>query len=98
MRISSLTLGDLRYLLPDMSERMHYVLGRAYNLVGRKHGEKWTLAQFRIAVREAEMQMSGKGEPSVDEQVEELLQESDFGTAGAVIWRINSRLESSTHL
>ena len=96
VRISSLTLGDLRYLLPEMSERMHYVLGRAYGLVGRKHGDNWTLAQFRIAVREAEMQMSSKSEPSVDEQVEELLQESDFGTAGAVIWRINSRLESST--
>jgi DNA helicase HerA-like ATPase len=96
VRISFLTLGDLRYLLPEMSERMHYVLGRAYGLAGRKYGEKWTLAQFRIAVREAEMQMDGKGEPSIDEQVEGLLQESDFGTAGAVIWRINSRLEGST--
>jgi hypothetical protein len=95
VRTSSLTLGDLRCLLPEMSERMHYVLGRAYGLAGRKYGEKWTLAQFRIAVREAEMQMSGKGESSVDEQVEELLQENDFGTAGAVIWRINSRLENS---
>lgn len=95
VRISSLTLADLRYLLPEMSERMHYVLSRAYGLVGRKYGEKWTLAQFRLAVREAEMQMDGKGEPSVEEQVEELMQESDFGTAGAVIWRINSRLEHS---
>ena len=47
VRTSSLTLGDLRYLLPDLSERMHYVLGRAYNLARRKFGEKWTLAQFR---------------------------------------------------
>jgi DNA helicase HerA-like ATPase len=96
VRISSLTLGDLRYLLPEMSERMHYVLGRAYGLAGRQYGAKWTLAQFRLAVRDAERQMSGKGEPSIEEQVAELEQESDFGTAGAVIWRINSRLEGST--
>jgi DNA helicase HerA-like ATPase len=94
VRISSLTLGDLRYLLPDMSERMHYVLGRAYGLAGRKYGEKWTLAQFRLAVSEAERQMSGKSEKSPEEQYEEL-QSDDFGTAGAVIWRLNSRLETS---
>ena len=90
VRISSLTLGDLRYLLPNMSERMHYVLGKAYNLVERKFGPKWTLAQFRIAVREAEAQMSGGGEKSFEEKIED-----DYGTAGAVIWRLNSRLEHS---
>ena len=96
VRISSLTLGDLRYLLPDMSERMHYVLGRAYNLVGRKYGDKWTLAQFRLAVREAEGQMSGKDEQSIEEQAAGTGPGEDYGTAGAVIWRINSRLEGSS--
>jgi DNA helicase HerA-like ATPase len=96
VRISSLTLADLRYLLPDLSERMHYVLGRAYNLVGHKYGPKWTLAQFRLAVREAEVRMGGKGEQSVEEQIEELSQGDDLSTAGALIWRINSRLEGSS--
>jgi DNA helicase HerA-like ATPase len=95
VRISSLTLADLRYLLPELSERMHYVLGRAYNLVGHKYGPKWTLAQFRLAVREAEVRMGGKGEQSVEEQIEELSQGDDLSTAGALIWRINSRLEGS---
>jgi DNA helicase HerA-like ATPase len=95
VRISSLNLGDLRYLLPDMSERMHYVLGKAYGLVRRKFGPKWTLAQFRIAVREAEQQMSGKAQ-SVEEQAAELTKSDDYGTAGAVIWRLNSRLETSS--
>lgn len=95
VRISSLTLGDLRYLLPNMSERMHYVLGRAYNLASRKFGEKWTLAQFRIAVREAEEQMSGKPR-TPEEEAEALSQSDDYGTAAAVIWRLNSRLETST--
>lgn len=94
VRISSLTLGDLRYLLPDLSERMHYVLGRAYNLAQRKFGEKWTLAQFRIAVREAEEQMSGK-QRTPEEEAAALTQSDDYGTAGAVIWRLNSRLEHS---
>lgn len=96
VRVSSLTLGDLRYLLPDLSERMHYVLGRAYNHVGRKYGPKWTLAQFRLAVREVEGQMSGKDEQSIEEQAAELAQGEDYGTANAVIWRINSRLEGSS--
>ena len=96
VRVSSLTLGDLRYLLPDLSERMHYVLGRAYNHVGRKYGPKWTLAQFRLAVREVEGQMSGKDAQSVEEQAAELAQGEDYGTASAVIWRINSRLEGSS--
>jgi DNA helicase HerA-like ATPase len=95
VRISSLTLADLRYLLPNMSERMHYVLGKAYNLAGRKHGEKWTLAQLRLAVREAELEISGKGEQTAEEQMEERTKGDDYGTAGAVIWRINSRLGSS---
>jgi DNA helicase HerA-like ATPase len=95
VRISSLTLADLRYLLPNMSERMHYVLGKAYNLVGRKYGEKWTLAQLRIAVRDAEKEISGKVEQAVEEQIEEREKGDDYGTAGAVIWRINSRLGSS---
>jgi uncharacterized protein len=94
VRISSLTLGDLRYLLPDLSERMHYVLGRAYNLAHRKFGEKWTLAQFRLAVREAEEQMSGK-QRTPEEEAAALSQSDDYGTAGAVIWRLNSRLEHS---
>ena len=92
--ISSLTLGDLRYLLPDMTERMHYVLGRAFGLVSRKYGPKWTLAQFRLAVREAEGQISGKSEENPEAQLREL-QGDDFGTAGAIIWRLNSRLEGS---
>ncbi len=95
VRINSLTLGDLRYLLPDMSERMHYVLGKAYGLVQRKFGEKWTLAQFRIAVREAEDEMSGRSR-SPEEEADALSQSDDYGTAGAVIWRLNSRLETSS--
>ena len=93
VRISSLTLGDLRYLLPDLSERMHYVLSKGYNRVDRLFGPKWTLAQLRIAVREAEEEMSG-GPKSPEEEADTLARD-DYGTATALIWRLNSRLESS---
>ena len=51
VRISSLTLGDLRYLLPDMSERMHYVLGRAYGLVRASSAKsgRWPSSVSRCA-------------------------------------------------
>ncbi|MGC9349492.1 MAG: ATP-binding protein [Anaerolineae bacterium] len=94
VRINSLTLGDLRYLLPNLSERMHYVLGKAYGLVQREFGHNWTLAQFRIAVRKAEEEMSGKSR-TPEEEAEALSQSDDYGTAGAVIWRLDSRLGSS---
>jgi DNA helicase HerA-like ATPase len=96
VRVSSLTLGDLRYLLPDMSERMHYVLGQAHDQVGRSDRDKWTKEQLCLAVREAERQMSGKQTQSIAEQAEELAQDDDYGTAGAVIWRIRSSLGSSS--
>jgi DNA helicase HerA-like ATPase len=95
VRISSLTLGDLRYLLPNLSERMHYLLGKAYRLVFRKFGEKWTLEQFFFAVREAEQEMSGSPK-TLEEEAEELILEDDYGTVGALIWRLNSRLKWST--
>ena len=94
VRVSSLTLGDIRYLLPNLSERMHYVLGRAYGLVVLRHGPNWTVAHLMLAVREAEKQMSGKGDQSGEES-DGPSQSDDYGTAGALIWRIHSRLEGS---
>ncbi|MGC9469041.1 MAG: ATP-binding protein [Anaerolineae bacterium] len=94
IRISSLSIGDVRYLLPDLSERMHYVLGRAYKQVPRKFGEKWTLAHLQIAVRQAEEEISGK-QRSPEEEAEALSQGDDYGTATAINWRLSSRLGSS---
>lgn len=84
--ISTLTLGDLRYLLPNLSERMHYLLGKSYRRVHRDFGSNWTLAQFLVSVRNAEKEISGK------EQDEEA---DDYGTASALIWRLDSRLKGS---
>ncbi|OGO06629.1 MAG: hypothetical protein A2Y73_06940 [Chloroflexi bacterium RBG_13_56_8] len=88
VRVSSLTLGDLRYLLPNLSEKMHYALGHAYNQVRRAYGDKWTRAQLRVAIRQGEADQPVT-DPFADDELEE------DPTVGALIWRVNSVLESA---
>ena len=88
VRVSSLTLGDLRYLLPGLSEKMHYDLGRAHRRVRKNHGDRWTRDQLVIAVR------SGEGErPDTDPSTDEKL---DDPTVGALLWRLNAVLFNSS--
>jgi DNA helicase HerA-like ATPase len=85
VRISSLTLGDLRYLLPNLSEKMHYQLGRAYAFAQRSYGEeRYTLEQLLYAVRQ-----TADGNRSEEEEIE------DDPTTGGLIWRINSSLRGN---
>jgi DNA helicase HerA-like ATPase len=88
VRISSLTLGDLRYLLPNLSEKMHYQLGRTYNATRRKYGDKWTLGQFMVMLR------AGDDEQPVTDPGADLELEEDV-TIGALVWRVNSVLGHS---
>src|SRR5579885_2475590 len=84
VRISSLTLGDLRYLLPDLTEKQHYLLGRAYSRVTRaSKGKHWTAEDLKRAVSEA-----GK-EDTEDEQ-------DNSSTIGALRWKISSRLQENS--
>ncbi len=86
VQISSLTLGDLRYLLPNLSEKMHYQLGRAYGYAQRTWGEgKYTLKQLEYAVRQV-----GDSPPAEDGDAME-----DDPTTGGLIWRLGSALGSS---
>ncbi|MYH61997.1 MAG: ATP-binding protein [Caldilineaceae bacterium SB0675_bin_29] len=86
VRISSLTLPDLRYLLPNLSEKMHYQLGRAFRYAVRTWGEdKYTLEQLLRAVREV-----GDGAQSEDEAADE------DPTTGALIWRLGAALRESS--
>ncbi|RLT32166.1 MAG: ATP-binding protein [Chloroflexi bacterium] len=85
VRISSLTLGDLRYLLPNLSEKMHYQLGRAYAFAQRTWGDdKYTLEQLKQAVRE-----TAEGKRGEEEAFE------DDPTTGALIWRLGASLGGS---
>ena len=91
VRIDSLTLGDLRYLLPNLSEKMHYQLTRAYNYAHRTFRSggdaKYTLEQLLLAVRET---AEGRRELSEDGTSFE-----DDPTTGALIWRLNGTLGGS---
>ena len=89
VRISSLTLADLRYLLPNLSEKMHHYLGRAYGRVRRQSGDKWTLGQLKVALR-----AGPGGQPVTDPEADEELEAED-ATIGALLWRLGSIFERS---
>jgi len=85
VRIDTLTIGDLRYLLSNLSEKMHYQLSRAFNFAKRsaKNGH-YTLDQLLYAVRQ-----TGEGKKD-----EENFDDED-PTTGALIWRLQSALGNS---
>ena len=90
VRIDSLTIADLRYLLPNLSEKMHYQLGRAFSFAQRSFRSggvaKYTLEQLMLAVRQT---AEGKRES------EEGVDAEDDPTTGALVWRLNSALGGS---
>jgi DNA helicase HerA-like ATPase len=86
VRIDTLTLPDLRYLLPNLSEKMQYQLGRAYSFAMRSYRDKFTLEQLLYAVRQS---AEGRHADSDDEVGE------DDPTTGGLVWRINAALRGS---
>jgi DNA helicase HerA-like ATPase len=84
--VDSLTLPDLRYLLPNLSEKMHYQLTRAYNYAQRSNkGGKYTLEQLMQAVRAVGDQPSGDDGDAFE----------DDPTTGGLIWRLGSTFRNS---
>jgi hypothetical protein len=82
VRLSTLDLSDLRYLLPDLTEKQHYFLGRAFNnLKSAKKGQPWSAAELKDAV------LALKREAN-----EEYGDDSGNSTAAALGWKIESRL------
>lgn len=86
VRIDTLTLPDLRYLLPNLSEKMQYQLGRAYSFAMRSYKNKFTLEQLLYAVRQTAEGKRAEEDDAVSE---------DDPTTGGLIWRINSALRGS---
>ncbi len=92
IRVGGLTQSDLGYLLPNLSDRMEYVLGRAYTNAQSasrsrtgKHVDQWTLEELLLAVKTS-------GESSTEKDSTE----RDKGTAEALDWRIRSVLKTGT--
>lgn len=84
VRIDSLTIADLRYLLPNLSEKQHYQLGRAYSFAQRSFKGGYTLEQLLYAVRQT----------SEGKKDEDGVSEED-PTTGALLWRLNAVLRNS---
>jgi DNA helicase HerA-like ATPase len=93
VRISALEMGDLYYLLPNLSDRMEYLLRRAFRDVRRQSqrdkedAERWTAAELRIRLRQI-----GEGEAEDDNSPGD---DRYAGTADALIWRLQSVFEHS---
>ncbi|MEM7531525.1 MAG: ATP-binding protein [Chloroflexota bacterium] len=88
IRVDSLELPDMRFLLPNLTEKMYYQLTRAFNFAKRSFRKDggYTLEQFLYAIRQ--VSESGGGDEGEDGF-------EDDPTTGALIWRVNSRLGSS---
>lgn len=81
VRLSTLTLGDLRYLLPSMTDKQHHFLGRAYdNLRHAKKGQPWTAEELKRAV--ADIARTSNEESGDD---------SGNSTVAALQWKIDER-------
>ena len=80
VRLSTLNLGDLRYLLTEMTEKQQYLLGRGYRRLmdqptKRQH---WSGQDLIAAIRES-ASSGGEGE------------RDDSSTVGALEWKIEQR-------
>jgi hypothetical protein len=86
VRLNTLTLGDLRYLLPDLTEKQHFYLGKAHgNLLAKKKGVPWTARDLIQAVQDV-----------AREKNDEMGDDSGNSTAAALSWKIEGRLEHNT--
>lgn len=84
IRVGTLELGDLRYLLPNISDRMSYVLGLAYRAV-RSQSKSNTGDETRWNVN------------SLVEELQRIADddENDYGaSASALIWRLSSTIQT----
>ena len=86
VRLNTLSLGDLRYLLPGLTDKQHHFLGRAYEAVTKgKKGHHWTAADLKAAVARVG---SDKNDESGDD--------SGNSTVAALSWKIDERLGENT--
>lgn len=86
LRISSLSLNDLSYLLPDLSDRMRWRLAQALRAVRRTAGDRWTLADLLQQLRQKPR----------DDQAEDDDGESSSATSRALAWRLESTFADSS--
>ncbi len=98
IRVGSLSMADLRYLLPDLSDRMEYVLRLAFRRVQnqsrRQHAgdpDRWRLEELC-----AELRTIGQLEDPENDESESSEEGGKYkDTADAVLWRLNTTLDNN---
>ena len=86
VRISTLKIGDMRHLLPEMTEKQQYLLNRALRRVEEtKKGAPWGAADLKAAIKAVSKQKGDEDSDGAD----------DSSTVHALTWRIEDRFEHS---
>ncbi len=86
VRISTLTMGDMRHLLPEMTEKQQYLLSRALRKVNEtKRGTPWCVADLKVAIKSVAKQKGDDDSEGAD----------DSSTVHALTWRIDQRFVDS---
>lgn len=86
VRLNTLTVGDLRYLLPGLTDKQHHFLTRAYEAVNKgKTNHHWTAEELKAAVARV-------GNDKNDESGDD----SGNSTVAALSWKIDDRLGNNT--
>jgi len=86
VRISTLTMGDMRHLLPEMTEKQQYLLSRALRKLGEiKRGTPWSVADLKLAIKNVAKQKGDEDSEGAD----------DSSTVHALSWRIDQRFVDS---
>ncbi|HEV2654618.1 MAG TPA: ATP-binding protein, partial [Ktedonobacteraceae bacterium] len=86
VRISTLNMGDMRSLLPEMTEKQQYLLSRALRKVHEmKRGTPWGVADLKQAIKQVSKQKNDEDNEGAD----------DSSTVHALTWRVEQRFEHS---
>ncbi len=78
VRFDTLDLGDLRYLLSNMSDKQYFQLGRAWRMAQKDYKTGYTSEQFLYCIRQ-----------SADAKPHDVPEDQEDMTTGGLVWRIN---------
>lgn len=86
VRISTLNIGDMRQLLPEMTEKQQYLLSRALRKVHEtRRNHPWGVADLKQAIKAVSRQKNDEDSEGAD----------DSSTVHALTWRVEQRFEHS---
>lgn len=86
VRLSSLTMGDMRHLLPEMTEKQQYLLNRAMRKVKEvRRNSPWGVDDLKQAIKSVSKQKNEDESDGAD----------DSSTVHALTWRVEQRFVDS---